>query len=321
MRLAQNTLRPFEVGEIKFNGLYCLPDEDSPMRSILHNPKSLIALVALSLWLLILLFATWKHHQLSTTTSQQESTLSHTGSGGKLFGMTNMQIERRRSSVASEDSVNYQNNKPNRQGHSINAIKIYELLSITNNLERLFNTTKASSLLSTDESPRQEQEGTSMTNDNNDDRQDHYQHNTATLHGQPTTEGGIKSFRVDLRCIEGIKVITAVYIIIGHTMMTFSTAITNPKEVIDKTSVSYFLVNTIGALVANAFFAITGMLTCYLICKQQQTYSFITSPGKWLAFIVYRYLRIMPMYAIVVLYCKYLAKFINSGPLWDYGTS
>uniref|UniRef100_A0A6G1SNQ9 Nose resistant to fluoxetine protein 6 n=1 Tax=Aceria tosichella TaxID=561515 RepID=A0A6G1SNQ9_9ACAR len=350
MRLAQNTLRPFEVGEIKFNGLYCLPDEDSPMRSILHNPKSFLVLVALCLWLSTLLFATWKHHQLSTTTSQNNH------GSDKHFGLTNMQIDRRRSSVQTEGLDKLQNNssknnKPNQQGRSLNAIKIYELLSITNNLARLFDTSKESSLMKAGERLK---EGTSLTGGKeNGNEQDHYHqetgattatvttnngfaHDTNTttsnhrsqpslssneaLQGQSRTERQAPSC-VDLRCVEGVKVMGTTYVIIGHTMMCISTIALNSREVVEKASVSFVLVNLVAPFTVNCFFVITGILTCYLIFKQQQTYSFITSPGKWLAFIVYRYLRIMPMYAIVVLYCKYLAKFINSGPLWDYGTS
>lgn len=162
-------------------------------------------------------------------------------------------------------------------------MKLYRSLSITSNLRSLFSTAKASSLIEV---------------------------------GSAASEK-----LVDLDMIEGIKVLAAIYIICGHVMMICTGLVRNGKEMSDTTSVSFVMSNLMPAFAVNIFFSITGILTAYLMFKQDQSHSFISSPIKWVAFIFYRYLRIMPMYALVTLFCKHVARYIGDGPMWDYGTS
>jgi peptidoglycan/LPS O-acetylase OafA/YrhL len=177
--------------------------------------------------------------------------------------------------------------------------QIYRVLSISENLRQLFDTTKESSLLQTGRRLRALDENRNSDNQSED---------------RPST-------CVDLSCIEGVKVMAMMYVIAAHVLMCMTTIVADSRELVLDGTVAFVLTNLVPAFAVNSFFVITGMLTCYLMLKQNQSHSFVTSPGKWFAFILYRYLRIMPVYALVVLYCKHLARFTGSGPLWDYGTT
>lgn len=312
MGLVSYQLRRVELGQGKVNKLYCLPSEDSPLRSISRAPSSLVTLVGLVCWILVQVYATVKYER---RTRQQEK--QSDGLQCPRFGLTNGLSLDKAGTVGSveRDTRGYQ------------MMKIYKVLSISNNLRLLFDTTKKSSLL---ETGRKLDDATTGPQDRRAEMEAHKETNKAasisheSASGSESAENVAPDTRrrvVDLRCIEGIKVISMVYVIMGHVLMCTSSIITNGRELTDNSSVSFFVANLVPAFAVNSFFTITGLLTSYLTFKQNQSHSFITSPAKWLAFIIYRYLRLMPMYALIVLYTKTLAKFAGSGPLWDYGTS
>lgn len=59
-----------EDGQVKSNKLCCLPVEDSPLRSIWHDSRSLTTLVAFSSWILVLVLATLEFHKLRSSKSR-----------------------------------------------------------------------------------------------------------------------------------------------------------------------------------------------------------------------------------------------------------
>lgn len=186
--------------------------------------------------------------------------------------------------------------------------KIYKTLSIRVNFEKLFNTTNKSSLLDVQEDPDKPNEL---------DQPDQLQDNLDKQLEQSPQDDSI----VDLSNLEGIKVICMCYVILGHVLMSTTMVMSNGRDMASTTSVSWFIANLTPAFAVNSFFSITGILTSYLIYKTKQIHSIMKQPVSWLGLIIYRYLRILPLYLIVVLYLKHLAKFTGSGPLWDYGTS
>lgn len=182
-----------------------------------------------------------------------------------------------------------------KSGASEKRLKIYKSLSISQNLKCLFDVSKTSQLMETGDKLN----GGDSSKESAEEQKQH----------------------VDLRILEGIKVLSMSYVIVGHVLMCLTGVVGNGREAARTTSPSFFIANLVPAFAVNSFFTITGLLTSYLMFKQNQSYSFITSPLKWVAFIIYRYLRIMPMYMIVVLYTKTQAKFAGSGPMWDYATT
>lgn len=276
-QLLASQTRPMDQGEFLLESLYCLPDELSPMRSIVSSPKACATLVALCAWIALVLHATRRHSQLVGAGAKWNEKLVRRSSSS--FGLTT-------GLSGSRVGPNSANEQQLETSHS-RLEQFYSLLSITNNLKSLLNTSKQSSLL---ESNSREASG-----------------------ARPA---------VDLSCIEGIKVIAMCYIIMGHVLMCVSILLSNARELASASSLAFYLAYLVPAFAVNCFFTITGLLTAYLIFKQNTgSPSSLVAPNRWAALVAYRYLRIMPLYALVVLYSKTLAKFTGAGPLWDYGTS
>jgi len=293
-KLVEPQLREIERDQLTLDNLYCLPDSNSPLRSVFSSTGATLTLLGVAAWFLILVYATYKHRQLLKAQLAQSCMEDQDGcKPGTVWASA-----RKTSNFGLSSGLSL-----SKDDRSDSLAKIYSLLSITNNFALLFETSKGSPTKT--ESDTKEQGADSkegkvevMTND---------------------SSGGEKV--VDLRCIEGIKVLAMCYVIMGHVLMCMTALVSNGREMAEENTVAYYLANLLPAFAVNSFFSITGLLTAYLMLKQDRSHSFINHPGKWVALIVYRYLRVMPMYLLVMLYTKNLAKYSGSGPLWDYGTS
>lgn len=128
---------------------------------------------------------------------------------------------------------------------------------------------------------------------------------------------------INLSVVEGIKVLSMCYIIMGHILMCSTVTGKDARATAYTKAIPYLLANMIPAFMVNSFFLITGLITTMSIFKYQRTTQkrFFSNYANWLVIILRRYMRIMPLYVLVILYTKYLAKYEASGPLWDYSTS
>ncbi|XP_048524298.1 nose resistant to fluoxetine protein 6 isoform X2 [Dendroctonus ponderosae] len=119
--------------------------------------------------------------------------------------------------------------------------------------------------------------------------------------------------RPDLDCVHGIRFISTCYVIIGHRylMMMFFPVI-NSLQIINWTSYYRSTAITGGTLCVDTFFMISGMLVTIGFFEQ-------ASKGKvnWFLFYFYRYIRITPPLAIVILWYCTLMHHFGSGPLWN----
>lgn len=274
--------RDMEKDESRLVGVYCLPDEASAIRSLLYSPKSLLTALAFAGWILAVVYCTYKYERLKRiNTSQAQEACI---SGSSKWGLSTG------FSVANKCEANSMAEQIRPDPY----FSVYEMLALTRNFKLLFSTGKASSLM---------EMGNKMSG----------KEPAKDVDGQHPT--------VDLSVVEGIKVVSTCYVIMGHVLMCISPTVVNGRDLAELKSPAFVASNLLPAFAVNSFFAITGLLTSYLLFKQNQSHTFITSPAKWISFIAYRYLRIMPMYAIVVLYTKHLARFTGSGPFWDYGTT
>lgn len=280
-KLMESQFREMDKDQAQLTNLYCLPDEESTLRVWWQSPRVVFTVIGFSIWFAILLYSTIKYEQLREGKAEEESCRK------SEFGLTNgFKLDE----------------TPEKRSEVDPYMSIYSSLSVINNFELLFNTSKKSALLETARKLKQQSSD------------DNLAQNSETLVVEE------RKF-VDLSILEGIKVICMMYVILGHVLMCFSLVINNGRELASTTSVAFFISNLVPAFAVNSFFTITGLLTSFLLFKQNQSYSFMSNPGKWVAFIMYRYLRIMPMYMIVVLYTKTISKYTGSGPYWDYGTS
>jgi len=282
-RLEEYNLREVERNQFNVSSLYCLPDDESSLRQWWRSPKSLATVVVACAWILIQLYATWRFSKISKG-------LENHGCDDQTRGTERFETTSALARKGGED-----NYPAGCEKQAEGPINIYRSLSITNNLRLLFDTSKTSSLMEV------------AQNINTED-----QNQEQALLAKPI---------VDLRVIEGIKVISMCYVMIGHVLMISTALMVNGRELADVKPLAYFIAYPAPALTVNVFFTITGLLTSYLMFKHNQAHSLFANPLKWISFALYRYLRIMPMYALVVLYCKTLARFTGSGPYWDYGTS
>lgn len=178
----------------------------------------------------------------------------------------------------------------------------YASFAIDNNLRSLFK-------LQADSDNENDHENQNNNNNNNSNQEDNKKINNKSSDNQ-----------IDFSCLGGIKVLCSSYIILGHVMMCLTIIIKEGRSLIREPAV-YVLSNQMPAFAVNPFFCITGLLTCYQILQQNKHSKFLYKTGNWLAITVFRYIRIMPIYLLVIAYAKLMAKYTNNGPYWDYATS
>lgn len=166
---------------------------------------------------------------------------------------------------------------------------IYLALSLTNNARLLFSTNKESNLIRFDKD-------------------------------QDLNPNSSPSPKADFGCVDGIKVLTMLYVIMGHLLMCLPLIVENSRA-FNLGSSLIIVSHMMPGFAVNAFFSITGLLSTYIILMHNRTKRIISKPSVWLGITIVRYFRVMPVYLFVVAFMKYVYKYIGSGPFWDYGTS
>ncbi|KAF0772178.1 nose resistant to fluoxetine protein 6-like [Aphis craccivora] len=119
----------------------------------------------------------------------------------------------------------------------------------------------------------------------------------------------------NLECIHGLKFISMCFIIVGHRFM-----FTLGSPIMNSNFIEYFyskieaMVILNGPILVDTFFIISGFLACYLLLEHIQK-----NPKAFQIplFYIHRYVRLTPVYAIVIgFYCTMFIK-IGTGPLWN----
>lgn len=269
-QLVEYNLRQIDKDMYEVAGLYCLPDEASPLRSIWRDPYRVIAVIVATCWIGMISYASVRDYLYESNLNEETSC------------------------------------------RSLRSSELLKSFSIIHNINRLFTTTKQQScdsdvslIKQTNLSPSNRSELVQASGI--EKRRSNNQINTNI-----TTS-------VDLDILSSIKVIAMCYVILGHVLMIVTGGVIDARQL--KTNPAFLVANLSPAFAVNSFFSITGILTAYLLLKENKTSPFLASPTKWIMLTVYRYVRLMPMYLLVVLYSKFIAKYTNSGPFWDYGTS
>jgi len=117
-----------------------------------------------------------------------------------------------------------------------------------------------------------------------------------------------------IQALDGIRFISTLWVILGHTYLFLQTNIEN-TVVVGKTVVPGFLylIMLNGTFSVDSFFCIGGILVAYLTLKQvykSSSMNFI--PIMYLK----RYLRLTPLYAFLILFNIGLYKYFGDGPYW-----
>ncbi|XP_071445546.1 nose resistant to fluoxetine protein 6-like [Hetaerina americana] len=118
----------------------------------------------------------------------------------------------------------------------------------------------------------------------------------------------------ELKAIHGVRFYSMMLIIFGHRcMFSFGGPLHNPQfvEYIYTEAINMFLLN--GPLIVDTFFLISGFLTCYLLILE------LDKKKKYNIFVLYlyRYIRLTPVYMIIVAFYATLFYRVNRGPLWE----
>ncbi|KXJ74104.1 hypothetical protein RP20_CCG014358 [Aedes albopictus] len=125
----------------------------------------------------------------------------------------------------------------------------------------------------------------------------------------------------DLRFFQAIRYLTMNLVILGHAALIYSIA---PSQNTMRIEMMFHQLGTMiltgGPQIVQTFFAMSGFLLAVQMIKYAENRS--RSPGVLflLKAIVYRYIRLTPVYAFVVLlHATWLSK-LQDGPIWKLGT-
>lgn len=122
-----------------------------------------------------------------------------------------------------------------------------------------------------------------------------------------------------ITCIHGIRALSIIWVIFAHTYSSGLLFVDNVMTVLDMPK---YLLNQIilnGSLSVDAFFLVGGALLAYLWLKEAKKTKGknVTNPKAWLMFYVHRYLRLTPVYALMLAIEIILVKYSGGGPLWS----
>lgn len=117
-----------------------------------------------------------------------------------------------------------------------------------------------------------------------------------------------------ISCLNGIRVLSIIWIIYGHSHMMFGRVPVYNPEFIVKWVTHYSSMLVISSTVAvDSFFAISGLLVTFLTLRQLERQN---GRINIFAMQVHRYLRLTPVLAAVILFMTSFYKYLGSGPMW-----
>lgn len=137
---------------------------------------------------------------------------------------------------------------------------------------------------------------------------------------QQVAEDAAAPKALNLNVVDGLKVLSMIWLISGHTMLFLMRTIANARDFWSILLDGRFITVMAGIFPVDSFFVITGVLTAYLKFNKKRGAA-MHSVRHWVDAFVHRYLRFMPMYVIIFWYTRDVSEYIGSGPLWDYATA
>ncbi|XP_065216089.1 nose resistant to fluoxetine protein 6-like [Planococcus citri] len=124
---------------------------------------------------------------------------------------------------------------------------------------------------------------------------------------------GIYSKNSQVKIVNGMKVIMMVLIIYGHTLLyILGYPQVNPAslEEVYRRGADVALVNT---NIVDVFFTLSGFLTFYYGYHPMKVGGMV----YLVLSVVFRYLRLMPVFAIVIAYVVFVLPYTSDGPIWN----
>ncbi|ESP03045.1 hypothetical protein LOTGIDRAFT_230482 [Lottia gigantea] len=117
-----------------------------------------------------------------------------------------------------------------------------------------------------------------------------------------------------LGCLNGIRVLSMAWVILGHYMSFCVRVIENKTDMINMSKTFWFQVILNGTLSVDTFFFLSGLLVSYLFIREVKKTRKISAKQMGL-FYFHRFWRLTPLYMIVIMIYTNIAKYFNEGPL------
>ncbi|XP_071103158.1 O-acyltransferase like protein-like [Haliotis cracherodii] len=118
-----------------------------------------------------------------------------------------------------------------------------------------------------------------------------------------------------LTCLNGIRVLSMGWVILGHTFLTLMPNAENPKIFGRLTQSFSFQIITNATLSVDSFFLLSGLLVTYLFLKETEKAGGL-KVKHMILYYVHRYLRLTPIYAYVIFINTFLVVYLTDGPTW-----
>ncbi|TKR64165.1 hypothetical protein L596_024746 [Steinernema carpocapsae] len=122
-----------------------------------------------------------------------------------------------------------------------------------------------------------------------------------------------------IHCLHGVRVLSMAWIILGHTYYYICTSMTTDNLFPTLQGFPKYFHNQIivqAPLAVDSFFYLSGMLTCFLFFKKFPPTRSIFNVGMWAMYYVRRYLRLTPVYVVIMGLMVTLFTYISDGPFW-----
>lgn len=137
----------------------------------------------------------------------------------------------------------------------------------------------------------------------------------AIISGKDNTErdqDSMRSRRVNIDILDGVKVVATCYIIHGHTLMFFFGLVKDLRFASER-MLDLTMLATINTLqVVGLFYIITGCLLTYLAFNKGKRKQ-ILSPIFWILVLINRYARLLPSYLIVFWFARHMSPYTGFG--------
>lgn len=293
--LAKQSLTKYYKENLILDDLYCIPDEESPLRQISLVGK--ILLYSLTIWVISVLIATCFYHNKSKQESRSEKP-------ELIYSQITEISDKQKQQVTSENEQDeclwkaIVNSLSLRQ--TMRTFRTNRYAEMLHEKYHYYNLTTDKHMISAETNNSNKHELTNL-NDMVEiiDEESHFN-------------------RVDLRCLNFIKSIMALMVVFGHGVVfsgIYATTIYAKRDLSIADSPHILL--SIGRCI-DTFFLIFGLLTSYTLLRKVPPKQ-LGNPLLWISTNIHIFLRVAPIYMISYLFNKHVAVNLGSGPNWDYG--
>ncbi|XP_042896782.1 nose resistant to fluoxetine protein 6 [Parasteatoda tepidariorum] len=116
-----------------------------------------------------------------------------------------------------------------------------------------------------------------------------------------------------LSCIHGIRFLSITWVILGHLYLSILLTARTYKDILPRIDNLFFQVVLNAWYSVDSFFVLSGFLMSYLYFQERTKRR---SEIAWINFYFHRFLRLTPIYVIVLAFFATVLPLLGSGPFW-----